>query len=325
MRSRIATLALLVLGCGAPAQPTPASLEVWAFHAPWDPRSTASASEHRARIDVLVSGWIALDSLGGIALPYVDSLAGSAGSGDTRHFALVTTWLGDRFRSATIRELALDRAALARTAALIARHAGSLGYAGLVLDFEDLEREDLPAVLLVAGTIADSARAHGAREIAIAIPAVDTANYPARPFLSVADRVLVMLYDEHWSTSPAGPIASPEWVRRAIGTRVAEVGPSRVVAALPFYGYMWRSAAPGARTVGLEEARRLVEGAGLRLERDAASRTLRASRAGEWELWVSDAELLRALLDITTSSGVQRVAFWRLGLEDPDVWELLRR
>ena len=112
-------------------------------------------------------------------------------------------------------------------------------YVGLVLDFEDLKRDDLPALLRVVGSITDSAHARGVATIAVAVPAADTAAYPGKPIVGVADLVMPMLYDEHWSTSGPGAISSPEWVRSTLAMRIAEVGASRIVAALPTYGYRW--------------------------------------------------------------------------------------
>ena len=77
-------------------------------------------------------------------------------------------------------------------------------YAGLVLDFEALDARDLPALLRVVKAITDSAHAHGVSTIAVAIPATDTAAYPAKPIVGVADLVMPMLYDQHWSTSGPG-------------------------------------------------------------------------------------------------------------------------
>src|SRR5207237_1799863 len=100
---------------------------------------------------------------------------------------------------------------------------------------------DLPLTVRVASAIADSARAHGASFAAIALPAADTAAYPTRAFVPALDFVVIMLYDEHWSTSAPGPVATPDWVRRTLAQRLADVGASRVVAALPVYGYQWRT------------------------------------------------------------------------------------
>jgi spore germination protein YaaH len=51
---------------------------------------------------------------------------------------------------------------------------------------------------------------------------------------------------------------------------------------------------------------------------------LHALEPGVWELWMTDAELLRVLVDQVTGLGVRRIALWRLGQEDPDVWRVLR-
>ena len=158
----------------------------------------------------------------------------------------------------------------------------------------------------------------------MAIPAADTAAYPTRTFMSAVDLLIVMLYDEHWSTSAPGPIATPSWVRRTLGLRVAEVGASRIVAALPVYGYQWRTARP-ATPLSFDDARRAAAQASVGLVRDPSSQSLHASQPGDWELWQSDAELLRALRDEVTSLGVTKIALWRLGLEDPGVWRVLAR
>ena len=235
-----------------------------------------------------------------------------------QRMAIVTSWHGERFHAASILTLARDRAALAGAARDIARHAHAMRYDGLVIDFETLEAADLDEQLVVMRAIADSARARGVRTIAVAVPATDTLAYPAKQLLTVADAIIPMLYDEHWSGSSPGPVASPQWVRGALALRVREAGASRVVAGFPTYGYRWiRGQATEA--LGYAEARRVAAGARVSLVRDTATQSLYA-RAPNWDLWMADAETLRALVGIARELGVNRFALWRLGREDPDIW-----
>src|SRR5690242_4285795 len=70
-----------------------ASLQLWGFTGPWDPRSAASVRQHGAKLDVLVSGWIALDSSS--ARPILPSLYPDTVRALARHvsrFAIVTSW-----------------------------------------------------------------------------------------------------------------------------------------------------------------------------------------------------------------------------------------
>ncbi len=313
--SALLSLALAAACATLPVIGRPAT-ERWAFSAPWDPRSAASVAAHGPALDVVVSGWIALDTATGApALLYRDSTAATART----RFALLTSYAADRFRPELVRTLAADTAALARTAGGVALLLARGGYRGVVVDFEGHTPGDLSALLRVVNAVADSARGRGVTTVAVAVPAADTAGYPARPFLDHADLVLVMLYDQHWSGSTPGSIAAPDWVRQRLGTRVAEVGPNRIVAALPVYGYRWPIAGV-ADVIGYADAVRLAGVAGVQLVREPSTLELHAARSNQWELWAGDAETLRGLRAEVERSGVRRVALWRLGLEDPQIW-----
>jgi spore germination protein YaaH len=325
MRHLLSTLGAGALLLGAACSSLPIvgrrAPERWGFTAPWDPRSAASVRAHGAALDGIVLDWIPLDTLTGLPLaPYTDSLAALLPS-SVRRMALVTSYLGDRFNPSLIRRLALDSAALNRSAAAISSRLQRGGYRGIVIDFEGMTGADTAVTRAVVATIAGAVHARGVGPVVIAIPASDTVGYPARLFETSADLLLVMLYDQHWATSPPGAIASPDWVRRTLALRVAESGAQRLVAALPLYGYLWRTDRP-AETISFLDAIRLAAEAGVALERDPANATLRALRMGPdgWELWVSDALLLGALGREVSALGVSRLAYWRLGLEDPAMW-----
>ena len=274
-------------------------------------------------MDVVVSGFITLDSASlepteMFADPLVRDNAANG-----RRMALVTSYQGTRFHPETIRALASDATLMGKTAGNVATLLGARGYRGLILDFEGHTPADLDALMQVSNAFADSARAHGVSPAGMAIPATDTASYPGRPLLGAVDFLVVMLYDQHWLTSPPGPIASPDWAMRALGIRSADIGSSRVVAALPVYGYEWRP--DGATSViSFSDAEQLARDANVPLVRDPASSTLHAETPG-WSLWVSDAVLLDSLVRGARRTGVTKFALWRLGLEDPRIWTTVVR
>ena len=325
MRGILRTLVVLPLTLGSACASLPlvgrAIGERWAFTAPWDSRSAASVRAHGAALDGVVLDWIPLDTITGMPFVlYTDTVSAALPSG-VRRMALVTSFVTDQFHPSLIRRLAVDSFALKRSAAAIAERVQRGGYRGVVIDFEGMTGADTALTRAVVATMASAARARGVGPVVIAIPASDTVGYPARLFESSADLFLIMLYDQHWATSPPGAIAEPLWVRRTLAMRVAESGASRLVAGLPLYGYLWRANGPTA-TISYDDARRLAAEAGVALDRDPATSMLHALRAGTdgWELWVSDAVLIEALEREVTALGVRRVAYWRLGLEDPAVW-----
>ena len=296
--------------------------ELWAFTAPWDTLSDASLAANSSRLDVAVTGWIALDSVSQEPrFLYGDS---TVRAGGPRQLALVTSWFRDRFHPASVIALGRNPARLAAVAGTTAHLAGARGYRGLVLDFEEHTAADLPLLLSVARAFTDSAHAHGVAQVSMAIPATDTAGYPAKALLSSVDALVVMLYDEHWAESAPGPIADTAWSRTWLAVRAREADPGRLVAAFPTYGYAWGKG-KSAETVGYGAARAMTAAAGQRLTRDAATGWLHGRGASGAEIWVSDAVVLGRLVRDARASGVSRIALWRLGLEDPAIWDALAR
>lgn len=314
----------VTLGVAGGVAPTSArtarTVEVWAFTGPWDTASDASLARNAPSLDVAVTGWIALDSA--TADPIIPAAGADrfvSKSDRPTRFAMVTSWHGLRFHPSSIRTLAADPSRLGHAARRIADAAHRAGYRGLVLDFEDLERSDLPALLKVIRSITDSAHTLGLNRVAIAVPAADTATYPTRALLGVTDLVLPMLYDEHWTTSPPGSISDPSWVRATLAARIAGVDRKRIVAGLGTYAYRWPRGQPGEQLSYADAVRAATRG-GRALGRDSATQTLHATQPNGDQLWVNDAALLHTLVGVATSLGVERVSLWRLGQEDPGIW-----
>jgi spore germination protein YaaH len=322
-RVRVALLALLA-GSGCLALPrTPSnSVDYWGFTGPWDRRSDQSVANHGIGLSRIISGWIALDTTSFLPVQVYPDTIGDDLLVQGRAMALITSYSGNRFHPEIIRGLGSSPEAAGITAGAIASLLDSVGYRGVVIDFEGMTPRDLQPLLAVTRAVSDSVRAHGVHTVVIAVPAGDTAAYPAGLLLESADLIMAMLYDQHWSGSAAGPIASPDWVTRNLGTRVAEIGAARIVAAFPLYGYRWRRAAE-TEVISFDDARRLTTMTNIPLTRDHASAMLHASSPEGWELWVSDHQLLQTLIADARQLGVRTFALWRLGLEDPAVWDYI--
>jgi spore germination protein YaaH len=320
-REMLAIATVLVACAHLPPQPRgrPA---YWGFTGPWDQRSAASIEAHAPSLDRIISGWIALDTTSfRPVVVYPDSI-GSRPAFAGRTMALITTYLGSRFHPEIVRGLGDNAQVAAMTAGGIATLVDSGGYHGVVIDFEGMTPRDLDQMLTVTRAVADSVRAHGVTTVVIAVPAGDTAAYPAALLLQSADYIMPVLYDQHWATSPPGPIAAPEWVTRNLGVRVAEVGAARIIAGFPLYGYRWRRSAE-TEVISYDDARRLTTTTNTALNRDNASATLHAVSPEGWEIWVSDRVLLETLIRDARQLGVTSFALWRLGLEDPAVWSFI--
>jgi spore germination protein YaaH len=262
-----------------------------------------------------VTGWFALDTATGLpAMTFGDGTRGWRGHRPER-FALVTSWQGERFRPETVRALAAAPARLDAAADSLGRLVRTGWYDGVVLDLEGHEPADSTALRAAVLALAEGARSGGARTVAVAVPA-EPGAYADTALLAVADRVVVMLYDEHWSGSGPGPIASPAFADAALARWRAWLPPERLVAALPVYGYLWRNAAPGT-VLSHMEFRALEREAGRPADRDPVTGelVLRLPRGGT--AWYVDGQALSLLRTVVNRYEIGVVALWRLGLGEP--------
>ena len=96
-------------------------------------------------------------------------------------------------------------------------------------------------------------------QLFVALPAADPA-YDYKRIGRDADAVVLMNYDQHWLTSPPGPIAAQDWFVRNLESTRALVPREKLVVAIAGYAYDWtepparRGRRPAAKAASFQEA-----------------------------------------------------------------------
>ena len=197
-------------------------------------------------------------------------------------------------------------------------------YDGLQIDFEYVLPRDGNIFL---SFIRELRAALGSKILTIALPARtrtlqdDVFDYgKIEPYV---DRILVMAYDEHWSSSEPGPIASMGWCRRVARYSLETIGPEKLIMGLPFYGRSWGNVEPNRAHVysGIEDIVR-AENIG-EIRRENGIPTFSYQTPLSVTVYYEDDHSLSTRLDMYRNQGVGAVGFWRLGQETPAFWPLI--
>ena len=222
----------------------------------------------------------------------------------------------------------------ARRAALVSQIDAALdksGDGGVMVDFENLPPAGIPALhSFIADLRARLAPKH--RVVSVTMP-IDDANWSARHFADVADKVVLMAYDEHWQSGEAGPIASNGWFASNIAQQIKGVSPDKLIVALGNYAYDWHAGHADAQTV--EEAWLAAHDSGTVPTWDKASGNTgfgytedkdenTATPPVRHQVWLLDAASSWNQMQMLSQLGVGSVALWRLGSEDPGFWDVLK-
>jgi hypothetical protein len=197
-------------------------------------------------------------------------------------------------------------------------------YDGLQIDFEYVLPGDAGAFHSFLGELKNGL---AGKMFTIALPArtrtLRDDVYDYTKIKSLVDRILVMAYDEHWSTSEPGPIASMDWCRDVALYSLEVVGEEKLIMGLPFYGRAWGHINPSRaytysgieRLKGENEVSEVIRTNGI----PHFSYEIPVSVTVYYE----DDFSLSARMEMYRSLGVRAVGFWRLGQENPGVWKLL--
>jgi spore germination protein YaaH len=305
-----------------------ATAKMIGFYAPWDPASLASMKQHGQDLKAVVPAWISVtgpEHKVTVAPDPAGHAAVAALKGRGELWLMVQNALGGTWDGAGAAALLHDKAAASTLLNRLEAEGGREKANGLVIDLEDLPpgaQGDLQAFLAAAR---ERCRRHGWTLAVTAPPANPDWNLAAVG--RAADRVILMAYDEHWQTGQPGPIASDGWFASVVKRAAAQIPAGGTIVAVAAYAYDW-PAGGTATVLSIPQAEALAAQHGVRPERDPASGAehFAYNVAGvAHAVWMSDAAAVRGQISTANSAGAQAVALWRLGTEDPAVWQGSKR
>ncbi len=139
-----------------------------------------------------------------------------------------------------------------------------------------------------------------------------------------SDFLQIMTYDHHWSTSPPGPIAAIDWYEKNIQYAINECGgPQKVIIGIGAYGYDWPSSGSGTgETIKYADAIVQAEKNGVKINYDEQSQSP-WFKYKDREVWFENAQSISAKLDVIAKYNPAGIAVWRLGQEQPEIWNLI--
>lgn len=200
-------------------------------------------------------------------------------------------------------------------------------YDGINIDFELLpprHRDNLTAFM---AELYPRMKAINKTVIISVFPQVDVAedvsgayNYPE--LAQNADFLQIMTYDNHWPSSDPGAIAPVDWYEKNIQYAIDQTGgPHKVIVGVSAYGYDW-SGKDQAETVKYSDAIVLAEKNGAQILYDEQAQAPHFKYDGH-EVWYENAKSTAAKLDIVAKYNPAGIAIWRLGQEQPEIWNVI--
>ena len=199
------------------------------------------------------------------------------------------------------------------------------GCVGISIDFESVPAPAQPALKTFMQELYATFHPLGL-EVSQSVPLDDSA-FDYRGLATAADYLILMAYDEHWSSSKAGPLASQGWYEAALWHRFAELPPQHYVIALGNYGYDWKTTSKMATEISVQEAFKTARESEGQIGLDPVALNPTFDYYDEHDVlhhvWFLDGVTAFNQLLAGQRYGPRGFALWRLGSEDPSIWPVV--
>lgn len=163
------------------------------------------------------------------------------------------------------------------------------------------------------------------------VPTEYTAHYNRKEQGLVVDYVVIMGYDEYYAgCGEAGPNASINYVENGIIKTKESVPAEKIINALPFYTRVWEngSEGPKASTLTMAQQAQWVSNSGVTpvwLEEYCQNYIEYQADGNTIQCWLEDIDSIKVKLQVMRAQQIAGVAEWKLGIEDPAVWEVIEQ
>jgi spore germination protein YaaH len=137
------------------------------------------------------------------------------------------------------------------------------------------------------------------------------------------DRILVMAYDEHWSGSRPGSVASLDWCRRVADYSLRAIGPEKLIMGLPFYGRAWGDYSPSRALIYTTTESIIEDNNVTEIGYENGIPTFVYNKNVSIKVYYEDEYSLTARMQMYKSMNIRSVGFWRLGQETSEIWKYL--
>ena len=326
----------------AKGQPSPAipskanaSQVVLGYVSPWDGASLLSLEHHADQLTHVAADWFSLKgvegTLGEDPADKARLLCVRKGLG---FLPILRNLDGDNWQPEAVEALAHSSPAEKKAFFdnLISRLPP--GSTGLLVEWSELDPTYKDETSQLVKEFADHLHAAG-KELWFTVPTGnDFDTFDLEKISESADRLVAALYDENSEPDDAGPLADSDWFQGWLKTMMVYSEPGQWVIGMGAYAYDWRNWKkdhPSVEMIGYTDA--MARAAQADVDPTGVDSTLDAPHYNylegpdqneEHEVWFQDAVTFlnqRRYIEPFHPGGI---AIYRLGEEDPAVWDVLR-
>ncbi|SMQ84856.1 Glycosyltransferase, catalytic subunit of cellulose synthase and poly-beta-1,6-N-acetylglucosamine synthase [Bacillus sp. OV166] len=299
--------------------------EVYGFYVDWDKNSHTSFKKNSDSITTLVPGWMQLTPGLTLKTSTDKSIIAEAKAHNIKILPLVNNFSNNKWDGEALHRLFITPGAEDLFIKKMLEYVRTNDFDGINIDFEDIQPKDKEDFTHFIGKVYEAFHPHGLMVTLDVPPNNNSFNYTS--LATNVDRMIVMLYDQHHSMSKPGPVAPSDWVKENLNQ--LHIPSEKLIVSLGSFGYDWEeNSHQPADTVAFGDIMDLGIGTNLQIQwnKQIGNPYVRYKRNGKNHVvWFLDAASFYNQMKLVIDHGSRGIAVWRLGSEDPSIWNFLNK
>jgi spore germination protein YaaH len=238
--------------------------------------------------------------------------------------------VNDSFDGAAAATVLATPASREASASEIAALVNNQSFDGIDIDYERVPTSSRANFTDFLGTLGQRLRVSGKKlSVTVYAKASDSENWNGpgaedwQAIGQIADSVKIMAYDYSYLGSAAGPIAPLGWLDSVATYAEKTIPSSKIIMALPWYGYDWSSVSP-TRSLSYAAAIQFAQTNGATISHDVNGEA--TFSFGTHTVFFIDAASYSQKVALLKQKHPSIGGFgaWSLGVEDPAIWSIIR-
>lgn len=296
-----------------------------AFYVDWDAQSFLSLQQYIDKMNLVIPEWIFIDPTADTVTTDIDPRAWAVmKKSGVKIMPILSNNYKEVFRGDAVHRVINDPAKKQRLINDVIRILQKDDFVGVNVDFEELQEPNNEKLVDFQRDLYDQLHAKHLLVTQDVIPFNEDYNF--KELSKYNDYIFLMAYDQYSDASGPGPIDHQKWVEGAVDAAVRNIPVQKLILCVAAYGYDWRLGKEmSARTVSYQEALFTAKDEEAIIDFDNDSYDLHYVYDDDdhiqHQVQFTDAATIFNELRFATEYGLPGTALWRLGDEDPRVWD----
>lgn len=208
---------------------------------------------------------------------------------------------------------------------------------GINIDFESINKQDGDYYLQFIKEATSTFKQNNlVVSVDMYVPTPWTSHYQMEEVGKIVDYVIIMAYDEHYSTSPeSGSVSSLPWAEKYMIEATKLVPKEKLIMGVPFYTRVWTetkkpdgSVSVVSKSLKMDEAKKLLEDNNATIVWDENTRQYYGefySDGTTKKIWLEDEASMEERMKVAKNLDLKGIAGWKRGHENEKTWDVINK